>query len=787
MGKTAGPLSAFFFRRPGLGASLAAEGVEHLERLFPDFRSEDRFSRNLIGERILLEDLSGFYVASMRPGTEQGAAARLGRVPGVEYAEASAPRQSLSVLPNDTWFSKQWGLHNTAQTLCSPYSLPALVADADMNLPEAWDITTGSSSVRVGILDTGIWASQQDFAGRVNLSDGKSFTPVDPVIGSCAAVPFDCAYTTDDLPVDDNGHGTAVTGIVAASGNNSMGVAGIAWGVTPIAIKVLDCAGFTEGCVSARGMDWARSQSIPILNMSYAGPVDSVERAAARNAFYSGQLLVAAIGNDNNSSKVYPAGYANMVCAVGAFYGNGRRWDEGPGRGSNFGPWIDLSAPGGTLIATTSFGARMNNNTYYDLQDCSNAFGGTSSAAPAVAGVASLILSRYPSLLGEDLLQVMERTAVDVSPTGFDDSTGYGHVRADASLNYLAAPKEIAHLQATNMSVFSSQKLLSRTFNNIPGLASGSYLCWRYQMRKTVTFPASYSSTPDAWVRSSGSLGANNVDPYDYNSEVYSGSIVPGTLTTTGCVVETYVYQILPAGSPAVWFPGGTADASVALTLVGSVPPAAVTDLAVDYVGNTLVGLTWTAPGDDGTTGTATSYDLRYSSSPITAGNFASATSASAPAPAAAGTPQSAEVTGLQSCHTYYFAIKAIDDVGNAGALSNVPSTGTSCGPGPNASRIEMAPTKPDLAVLEANPIRGRAVRFRLDLPPGGSREAQLAVFDLTGRRVRGWNADLLRDGRNGMAWDLTSDAGRIVGSGVYFMRLRVGSVLLSRSLVVTR
>jgi hypothetical protein len=282
----------------------------------------------------------------------------------------------------------------------------------------------------------------------------------------------------------------------------------------------------------------------------------------------------------------YPAAYRNTVCAVGAFFGNGRRWNEnsfvppaGP-RGSNWGPWIDLAAPGGSLIATTRW-VSGNDNAYYDLLDCdlyTTAFGGTSAAAPVVAGVAALILSKHPGLLGEDLYQAMIRTAKDIDPLGFDDSTGYGHVRADAALNYLGAPREIFHRLETNLPVASVENV-EREFRNIPGLPTPVYSIRRHLMQKSVSFNPSFLATPDAWVRSSGTLGARDTTIYDYDEEVYWGRIVPGSLTATGCTIETYVFELLVPGQPNHWFPTTTGGVTVALTTVGSIPPAPVTDL----------------------------------------------------------------------------------------------------------------------------------------------------------------------------------------------------------------
>ena len=333
--------------------------------------------------------------------------------------------------------------------------------------------------------------------------------------------------------------------------------------------------------------------------MSYGAYVeDPAERTAARNSFCAGVLLVAGIGNDNFHSALFPSAYGKTVCAVGAFFGNGRRWYEPPPfeRGSNHDPAIDLAAPGGNLIATTHWGCRLSTNAYYDLSGCGhpesgNDFGGTSAATPVVSGVAALILGKYrahgPSgdeaLLGEDLYQTMIRSArhpgsssghtvvLDDSTTAFfDDSAGYGHVRADAALNFLASPRQIYHQRGTALSVVDTF-LSVRTLLNIPGVPPDTYTVKTYVLRKAITFDPAFQAKPMAWVRSSGTAGVKNVDPYDYKWEVNWGRIVRVTATT--CTLETNVFNIIRATPPYDWLPILPSKAAVALTTVG-VPSA---------------------------------------------------------------------------------------------------------------------------------------------------------------------------------------------------------------------
>lgn len=189
---------------------------------------------------------------------------------------------------------------------------------------------------------------------------------------------------------------------------------------------------------------------------------------------------------------------------------------------------------------------------------------------------------------------------------------------------------------------------------------------------------------------------------------------------------------------------GGRLNAYLTLLNGDATPPAAITDFAVADTGSTALGLTWTAPGDDGATGQASRYELRISSAPIDSANFDAATPVTVPSPGTAGTHESAEISGLLFSSTYYFALRAVDDFGNPGALSNSASVTTlgipSLAAAPDTVGVTLsAGQTTDVLVTLSNVGLGR-LDYAAGVSPGGG---WLAVSPGAGRIATGASAPL--------------------------------------------
>ena len=300
--------------------------------------------------------------------------------------------------PNDTNFGQLWGLNNTGQS--------GGLFDADIDAVEAWDITTGSSEVVVGVIDTGIdynhpdlvdniWTNPGEIAGDGIDNDGNGF--IDDIHG------WDFRNNDND-PMDDEGHGTHVAGTIGAVGNNNLGVVGVSQDVSLVAIKFLGPdGGSTSGAI--RAIEYANTlkrngTNIVMTNNSWGGGNFSFSlEAAIENALELDILFVAAAGNEGTSGLAYPASYdLDNVISVAATDRN----DQLASFSNYNATRVDLAAPGVSILSTQP------NNSYAFLN-------GTSMASPHVAGALALLAANEPNLTALELkAKLLDR--VDVLP-----------------------------------------------------------------------------------------------------------------------------------------------------------------------------------------------------------------------------------------------------------------------------------------------------------------------------------------------------------------------------------
>ncbi len=301
--------------------------------------------------------------------------------PDVEYAEPNYYRHATAT-PGDAHFGVQWALNNIGQA--------GGTQDADIDAPEAWDKQTGNSALVVAVLDTGVDLDHEDIAGNIWRNNGEDWdngspgnNGVDDDGNGKIDDYFGWDFANDDNAPDDDsdGHGTHVAGIIAADGNNGVGIAGVAWSASIMTLKMLsaDKGGLVSDEIEA--IDYAIANGAGIINASFGGDSFSQsEYNAIKRAQEKGLLFVAAAGNagtDNDTDPVYPASYdlANIISVAAT-----NRYDTLVSS-SNYGRnSVDVAAPG-AMIYSTSVGNSYEYRT------------GTSMAAPHVSGLAALIWS----------------------------------------------------------------------------------------------------------------------------------------------------------------------------------------------------------------------------------------------------------------------------------------------------------------------------------------------------------------------------------------------------------
>lgn len=349
--------------------------------------------------------LDRWHLVGLAPGVDpERAVATLRGLASVERASLDGIGGLADVIPDDPSFSMQWALKNTGQVAGGV----AGSSGADVKATEAWSLVTGGRSIVVAVLDAGV-SNHPDLAGRIlpgwNVPQGN-----DDTSDICAS------------------HGSHVSGILGAAGDNGTAIAGLCWDVRIMPVVIVNpCTGL-ESWV-ADGITWAVDHGAEIINMSLQYNVgsdylhDAVLYAAA-----AGVPMIAAAGNSNATPPAFPARWPETI-AVAATNNQDMRWSS-----SNFGNEIDVAAPGVSVLSLSATGGTTLKN-------------GTSMAAPHVTGIVALMRSVNAALTREQILEVLVTTADDVNAEGFDVFTGWGRVNAlgavEAAIDLVEIPGDV--------------------------------------------------------------------------------------------------------------------------------------------------------------------------------------------------------------------------------------------------------------------------------------------------------------------------------------------------------
>jgi len=326
--------------------------------------------------------------------------------PDVEYAELNHI-VSICTTPNDPCYPLQWALNNTGQMYpeSGKCNSPPGTPDRDIDAPEAWDIHTGSSEIIVAVVDTGVDYNHRDLQGNM-WTDSNGYYGYD-------------FFNDDNNPMDDHGHGTHCAGIIAADGNNGFDIAGVCWNAKIMAVKFMgeSAGGYETGAVNA--IYYAVDNGADVISNSWSGDdySETLEQAVAY-AYSQGVIVVAGAGNKNSSSPVYPAHYDHVISVAATDSDDQRAICTLPNWASNYGPLVDIAAPGVDILSLRVDGT--SSGTVYD--DYTTIMSGTSAACPHVSGACALMLSRYPEIeldeLDQHLLESTDAISSEICASG---------------------------------------------------------------------------------------------------------------------------------------------------------------------------------------------------------------------------------------------------------------------------------------------------------------------------------------------------------------------------------
>jgi serine protease len=433
--------------------------------------------------------------------------------PNVEYADPNYIAHA-DMMPNDTYYSYQW-------------HMPMI------NMESAWDLSTGTNII-VAVID-----------GGVAYENYGSFYQAPDLAGTNFVAGYD--FVNDDThPNDDNAHGTHVTGTIAQTTNNNMGVTGVAFNCSIMPVKALDASGNGTYTDITDAIYWAVDHGAHVINMSLGGSATTTALQTACNyAKASGVVVVCAAGNDGSSAAHYPSAYPSTISVSAVTL------DSSYTSYTNYGSTIDICAPGGDLsydldgdgypdgvLQQTHDGSNYSTFSYYF-------YDGTSMATPHVSGLAALILAKAGggfSLTPDEVQNILESTSVDLGASGWDQYYGAGLIDAYAAVSAVSG--------------------------NLPPVANFSGTPTSGCAPLAVGFTDLSTNTPTGWSWTFGDGGTSTAQNPSHTYTSAGTYTVSLTVTNAyGSDGETKTGYITINGGPTAYFTGSPTSGDAPLTV----------------------------------------------------------------------------------------------------------------------------------------------------------------------------------------------------------------------------
>lgn len=429
----------------------------------------------------------------------------IAQIDGVEYVGYNQVF-TMEVSVNDPLYARQWALENTGSAI--QYSG---TPGADMSVPEAWNITTGSDQIKIAVLDSGVDTLHEDLSN--NMLPGFD--------GFGNGAPGTQGYPTPNF--DGDGHGTCCAGIIAAEADNGLGIAGVAYSSKIIPVRIfyyvdyggsigVQATSTTQVLLDGFSFTWreagadilSASAGLNALSILALGIDTALINAELNSAYWEarnwkGIPMFFSSGNDNSTTLLWPANLDKTI-AVGASSMCDERKNpadcSGEAWGGNYDEKLDLVAPG-VKISTTD----MTGSAGYSMNAYTYGFNGTSASCPNVAGVAALILSVNSGLQAGDVRAILNITADRVAGYNYDSTSVYGTWNSEVGhgrVNAFAAV-QLAQTYVSTVGISGPSTALQTGVYPNPGSDKMLVLCGEESAEisvmdiqgKTVIFPQS--------------------------------------------------------------------------------------------------------------------------------------------------------------------------------------------------------------------------------------------------------------------------------------------------------
>ncbi len=399
----------------------------------------------------------------------------------VEFAENNYLAEG-GIIPDDPKYPSQW-------------HLPKISA------PIGWDLNTGSEGVVIGVIDSGIDPTHPDISSK--LVPGYNFL----------------SNNTDTHDV--LGHGTKVSGTASAISNNSVGVAGVTWKNKIMPLVVLDSTNYASYYNISRAITYAADHGAKVLNISIGGTSSSsTMQSAVDYAWQKGIITVACAHNYSTDTPYYPAALQKVI-AVSATTSTDIKASF-----SNFGSWIDVSAPGSGILTTTNGGGY-------------GSVSGTSFSSPITAGALALIFSINPNFTPDQAQNVLFTSADDLGEAGFDTYYGWGRVNIGAAAQLASSGQITPPLSDTvipQVSItFPQNGATVSGLINVSADASDNVGVIKVEFYSNNQLIGSDNSLPYSvpWDSTKSANGSNQITAYAYDAALNKGTSTPITVTVS--------------------------------------------------------------------------------------------------------------------------------------------------------------------------------------------------------------------------------------------------------------